>query len=275
MTNEDDANDATYIDRSVQTSPLCMEFANPAPSAIQPSGESAQDVVSTSLNLEKLTLSERLPDIPETDETGADEQPSLSSTTRALKRTHLPQRRPSSTAPMAKSTQDRVVSLPETVSEYSEKKTLRKIVKMRVVSVPVKSHKSSEDMPAGSLGRSPESEATLEALLPDHDLPSRIRVCSATTETPRTPSPPSSPDSLIIIGSESQISERFLRGSISAEGSPCSSECSNDGRDAVVVLRAPLNCVHSIDWAHWSRSPPRPIPALHGPSSLPYARCPS
>ncbi|KAL5523617.1 hypothetical protein ACEPAG_7790 [Sanghuangporus baumii] len=29
------------------------------------------------------------------------------------------------------------------------------------------------------------------------------------------------------------------------------------------------------DWLTWNNSPPRPIPALHGPSSLPYARCPS
>lgn len=29
------------------------------------------------------------------------------------------------------------------------------------------------------------------------------------------------------------------------------------------------------DWLTWTTSPPRPIPALHGPASLPYARCPS
>ncbi|OBZ67993.1 hypothetical protein A0H81_11737 [Grifola frondosa] len=28
-------------------------------------------------------------------------------------------------------------------------------------------------------------------------------------------------------------------------------------------------------WITWAKSPPRPIPALHGPLSLPYARCPS
>lgn len=28
-------------------------------------------------------------------------------------------------------------------------------------------------------------------------------------------------------------------------------------------------------WTTWASSPPRPIPALHGPLSLPYARCPS
>ncbi|GJJ06345.1 hypothetical protein Clacol_000536 [Clathrus columnatus] len=29
------------------------------------------------------------------------------------------------------------------------------------------------------------------------------------------------------------------------------------------------------DWLTWTTAPPRPIPALHGPASLPYARCPS
>ncbi|EAU91772.2 hypothetical protein CC1G_04540 [Coprinopsis cinerea okayama7 len=29
------------------------------------------------------------------------------------------------------------------------------------------------------------------------------------------------------------------------------------------------------NWALWTTSPPKPIPALHGPLSLPYARCPS
>ncbi|KAJ2916758.1 hypothetical protein MD484_g3619, partial [Candolleomyces efflorescens] len=29
------------------------------------------------------------------------------------------------------------------------------------------------------------------------------------------------------------------------------------------------------DWVTWASSPPKPIPALHGPLSLPYARCPS
>ncbi|KAF6761273.1 hypothetical protein DFP72DRAFT_1165734 [Ephemerocybe angulata] len=31
----------------------------------------------------------------------------------------------------------------------------------------------------------------------------------------------------------------------------------------------------SQDWITWASSPPKPIPALHGPLSLPYARCPS
>ncbi|KAL5528498.1 hypothetical protein ACEPAF_7634 [Sanghuangporus sanghuang] len=42
-------------------------------------------------------------------------------------------------------------------------------------------------------------------------------------------------------------------------------------------LRAHYNREKDLhkDWLTWNSSPPRPIPALHGPSSLPYARCPS
>lgn len=36
-----------------------------------------------------------------------------------------------------------------------------------------------------------------------------------------------------------------------------------------------LNDYISLGWITWAKSPPRPIPALHGPLSLPYARCPS
>ncbi|CCO27071.1 hypothetical protein BN14_01105 [Rhizoctonia solani AG-1 IB] len=37
--------------------------------------------------------------------------------------------------------------------------------------------------------------------------------------------------------------------------------------------RAPISADNGSDWIFFD--PPRPIPALHGPSSLPYARCPS
>uniref|UniRef100_A0A8H8CP69 Uncharacterized protein n=1 Tax=Psilocybe cubensis TaxID=181762 RepID=A0A8H8CP69_PSICU len=65
---------------------------------------------------------------------------------------------------------------------------------------------------------------------------------------PQTPSPPSSPESVVIIGNEPRVSGAFLRRS-----------CSDDDNG----------------WVTWASSPPRPIPALHGPLSLPYARCPS
>ena len=36
-----------------------------------------------------------------------------------------------------------------------------------------------------------------------------------------------------------------------------------------------VNFTFISGWITWANSPPRPIPALHGPLSLPYARCPS
>ncbi|KAE9411258.1 hypothetical protein BT96DRAFT_983028 [Gymnopus androsaceus JB14] len=72
---------------------------------------------------------------------------------------------------------------------------------------------------------------------------------------PQTPSPPSSPESVMIIGNNMQVPSSFLRQKASKLKS-----VNDDDDDA---------------WITWASSPPRPIPALHGPLSLPYARCPS
>ncbi|KIK67207.1 hypothetical protein GYMLUDRAFT_857655 [Collybiopsis luxurians FD-317 M1] len=69
---------------------------------------------------------------------------------------------------------------------------------------------------------------------------------------PQTPSPPSSPESVMIIGNNVQVPSSFLR-----------QKASNFAN------------VDDEGWMTWTSSPPRPIPALHGPLSLPYARCPS
>ncbi|KAG7098772.1 hypothetical protein E1B28_000680 [Marasmius oreades] len=67
-----------------------------------------------------------------------------------------------------------------------------------------------------------------------------------------TPSPPSSPESsIMIIGNNVQVSNHFLSS------------------------RARIDNDDEQGWTTWTDSPPRPIPALHGPLSLPYARCPS
>ncbi|KAG2146026.1 uncharacterized protein EDB93DRAFT_1150597 [Suillus bovinus] len=80
----------------------------------------------------------------------------------------------------------------------------------------------------------------------------RVRVCPPPSDVPHTPSPPSSPESILIIDSHTQLPDGFLRQRYSKK-SP-----------------SPGN-----GWTTWASSPPRPIPALHGPLSLPYARCPS
>ncbi|KAJ7925019.1 hypothetical protein B0H13DRAFT_2315081 [Mycena leptocephala] len=70
---------------------------------------------------------------------------------------------------------------------------------------------------------------------------------------PHTPSPPSSPESVMIIGNDMQVPISFLR------------------------QKAKSSRVYEDEsgWISWASSPPKPIPALHGPLSLPYARCPS
>ncbi|KXN91052.1 hypothetical protein AN958_03119 [Leucoagaricus sp. SymC.cos] len=68
---------------------------------------------------------------------------------------------------------------------------------------------------------------------------------------PPTPSPPSSPESVMIIGNETRVPQTFLR--------PKSSTDDHDHEGCTPC----------------KGSPPKPIPALHGPLSLPYARCPS
>ncbi|ESK96584.1 hypothetical protein Moror_6804 [Moniliophthora roreri MCA 2997] len=69
---------------------------------------------------------------------------------------------------------------------------------------------------------------------------------------PRTPSPPSSPESsIVIIGNNVEVSHSFLRP------------------------QPQYDFEEEHCWNTWASSPPRPIPALHGPLSLPYARCPS
>lgn len=96
----------------------------------------------------------------------------------------------------------RIVSLQETVSEYSDKQILRQTNKKRVVSMPIKQDQLATD--AAQADDNPESELSMENILQDHDRASRIRVFSHTTDAPHTPSPPSSPESIVTIGSESK-----------------------------------------------------------------------
>ncbi|KAL1724019.1 hypothetical protein EV715DRAFT_286080 [Schizophyllum commune] len=69
-------------------------------------------------------------------------------------------------------------------------------------------------------------------------------------DLPQTPSPPSSPESVFIINNNLGDSDKKLLSH------------HDESRSKTYAPERPP-------------SPPRPIPALHGPSSLPYARCPS
>ncbi|KAI9463579.1 hypothetical protein BJY52DRAFT_1414793 [Lactarius psammicola] len=94
------------------------------------------------------------------------------------------------------------------------------------------------------------------------DTTSGICFSSRTQGTiPHTPSPPPSPDSVLIIENNCGLSEAFLSNQHPTKASSPGSE----------MKMAPTD----EGWITWAKSPPRPIPALHGPLSLPYARCPS
>ncbi|KAH9992603.1 hypothetical protein BJV77DRAFT_1001824 [Russula vinacea] len=68
-------------------------------------------------------------------------------------------------------------------------------------------------------------------------------------------------DSVLIIENNCGLSEAFLSNqNITKSASPVSEKRMAPSDDG---------------WITWAKSPPRPIPALHGPLSLPYARCPS
>ncbi|EKM54495.1 uncharacterized protein PHACADRAFT_210292 [Phanerochaete carnosa HHB-10118-sp] len=179
---------------------------------------------------------------------GKGSPPSIQTKTRTMKHPQLVYLRPAATgAQTLKPVSPRIVSLPETVSKYSAK---QETISRRVVS-----------MPEGRKGPLP-SPQTLSPHM-DHDSfvsemesPARVRVHSAATDIPYTPSPPSSPESVVFIANKSPLAEQFLR-------------------KKVLVGQSRTPEPRDDDWAAWAKSPPRPIPALHGPLSLPYARCPS
>jgi len=80
---------------------------------------------------------------------------------------------------------------------------------------------------------------------------------------PRTPSPPSSPDSIVIVGNETRLPSSFFQSHLDENGNSLTTRLGHEAKTRILA------------WTTWANSPPRPIPALHGPSSLPYARCPS
>lgn len=82
-------------------------------------------------------------------------------------------------------------------------------------------------------------------------------------DLPHTPSPPSSPDSIVIVGNETRLPSSFFQSHLDENGNSFTSRRNYRAKTRILA------------WTAWANSPPRPIPALHGPSSLPYARCPS
>ncbi|KAI0663512.1 hypothetical protein C8Q70DRAFT_906895 [Cubamyces menziesii] len=175
----------------------------------------------------------------------SDANRSMTTTTRAYKRIQLPVNRPTSV--LGRQPSSRVFSLPEATPKFTMKKVLGKKT-ARVVSMPAAPpRKPSEGLDISTNAGNPFGS--------DDEEHTRVRVKSQATDVPYTPSAPSSPDSVVIIANNSnQLSSDFLR--------PRPDDLSSDSEQ-------------EGSWLTWAESPPRPIPALHGPLSLPYARCPS
>ncbi|KAJ7772579.1 hypothetical protein DFH07DRAFT_802397 [Mycena maculata] len=157
------------------------------------------------------------------------------------KRQQLPYSRPS----QSNSITQRVLSLPETSPPF-------------VTRIPRETRGVSlSERPRASLSFSDntiESSGSAETsfLSANRSGSSRARRSfPSSSDVPHTPSPPSSPESVMIIGNDMQVPISFLRQKVKT------SYEDDDG------------------WISWANSPPKPIPALHGPLSLPYARCPS
>ncbi|KAH9957961.1 hypothetical protein BC827DRAFT_1269940 [Russula dissimulans] len=147
----------------------------------------------------------------------------------------LPQLRPSAN----RHSTVRVFSLPEDSLSATVKKEHH--VVQRVVSMP-------EQRLAG--GQLAENSLSTEGF--DGSIMSGGSFLSGTDTTS---------DSVLIIENNCGLSEAFLSNQNPAKSESPVSEKQMAPSDE--------------GWITWAKSPPRPIPALHGPLSLPYARCPS
>ncbi|KAJ3844606.1 hypothetical protein EV361DRAFT_947681 [Lentinula raphanica] len=150
----------------------------------------------------------------------------------------------------------RIVSLPETSppSRINSDTVRNRVVSMtEQVQLPLVSSDADNSLSSDCFESSLE---TSRSQLSHSDLGTSVRRARPRTSAyPQTPSPPSSPESIMIIGNNMQVPNSFLRHNV---------------LDRPKMLPGDDN-----DWRTWTSSPPKPIPALHGPLSLPYARCPS
>ncbi|KAH9048318.1 hypothetical protein EDB84DRAFT_1556949 [Lactarius hengduanensis] len=154
----------------------------------------------------------------------------------------------------------RVFSLPEDSPAITGRETFDLVP--RVVSMP-EQRPNGAQLADSSLSTEGYDGSMLSggSFLSGTDTTSGICFSSHTQGTiPHTPSPPPSPDSVLIIENNCGLSEAFLSNQHPTKASSPGSE---------------MKMPNDEGWITWAKSPPRPIPALHGPLSLPYARCPS
>ncbi|KAG6866716.1 hypothetical protein C0991_011375 [Blastosporella zonata] len=168
---------------------------------------------------------------------------------------------------MPRSREKRVISLPEAPAlKYSSGSLFVPVHDgplQRVVSLPAPDLLSNPNLDSSTTSQ--ENSSSLEYL--DTSLETSYRSSRTgsvhhnprsfpPSDMPATPSPPSSPESILVVSSDTRVSKTFLHQCDISSRKAC------DGED-------------EGGWITWASSPPRPIPALHGPLSLPYARCPS
>ena len=195
-----DADTRHYVDRAIQTD-------NPTSTACTFDESSSSLIIKTSSDMDMSSSSIVLTSAAQSDTSIAvyndayshDELPLLSSPPASIKTTERVLKASNErNIKSFRSSTSRVVSLPETVSAYSAKKTLEKTA--RVVSNPeYLKHRT----------RSPADDSSFS----DHSLDpfsgtqraSRVRVRSTATDIPHTPSPPSSPESIVIIANKTHL----------------------------------------------------------------------
>ncbi|TFY70619.1 hypothetical protein EVG20_g2384 [Dentipellis fragilis] len=243
----------TYVDRGVQVGSPALPAISLQEELIQKEHDTSLcDITSSAINISQVSYSSAYTQ-------SSQGSPSPLTAERVLKPPQLPANRPSSSHINPESS--RIVSLPETAPLFTGKRALKG--SMRVVSMPdrVTPGGFSTDNSLSSSDRIDVSVYSGESYTSMEDDNSGTRLSHSHQDVPHTPSPPSSPDSILIIENNGELSEAFLRPRVEDVESDSESE----------------KAAHDEDngWITWARSPPRPIPALHGPLSLPYARCPS
>ncbi|KAI0032096.1 hypothetical protein K488DRAFT_86190 [Vararia minispora EC-137] len=160
----------------------------------------------------------------------------------------------------------RTVSMPETAPGFLVKTELKQT--HRIVSMPDPPPKhtrlsigdSSISSDSGNMSISSAANSSFASV---DDTTAGICLPSFGTELVRlhTPSPSCSSDSILIIEHNGELADGFLHPATIKEETEETDKKHKSEDDK--------------DWISWTHSPPRPIPALHGPLSLPYARCPS
>lgn len=258
-----------YVERGVQTDPS-IAFKSSSPRETHLSSSFVMPSLAESATVQEDRVQDNLS--VTVGPTGAYTQSAVSKTGKSIGLIHSrKERRPpairSGYPSTVISSAARVVSLPD-IPESPEDSLVSLERQTRVVSMPERgkhgtlaSHNLTSTAQSDSSFSSDISYTSLESsqMPRNHERP-------CPPDIPRTPSPPSSPESVMIIANQGHVSGSFLRRPHTDED--------GDIPDAPCSYNF-FNSVYCLGWITWASSPPRPIPALHGPLSLPYARCPS